>query len=322
VQNQFKTVIESELSNSELRERRYNATVVSLRRVNPDLMIMRVRPDFPVVPHRAGQYTTLGLGMWEPRFPDCQEEVRKPGDVRRLVRRAYSISCSVLDDDGRLLDLERAGWLEFYVVLVRETRDPKHAPGLTPRLFMLREGDRLQVGERISGHFTLDGVRPTDTVLFLATGTGEAPHNYMLWELLKAGHRGRILSASCVRYRRDLGYLPTHERLMHDFPNYTYLPLTTREARWPAGEKVYIQDLITSGQLEARLGQPLDPETTHVFLCGNPAMVGLPAKDAASEELRYPQPPGVIELLETRYGFQRDIPAARFRGNIHFEEYW
>jgi ferredoxin--NADP+ reductase len=59
-----------------------------------------------------------------------------------------------------------------------------------------------------------------------------------------------------------------------------------------------------------------------VFLCGNPAMVGVPAKDAATGELRYPQPPGVIELLETRYGFRRDVPAARFRGNIHFEEYW
>jgi ferredoxin--NADP+ reductase len=322
VQNQFKTVIESDLSNSELRERRYNATVISLRQVNPDLMIMRVRPDFPVVPHRAGQYTTLGLGMCEPRFPGSQEEVRKPGDERRLVRRAYSISCSVLDDAGRLLDLERAGWLEFYVVLVRETRDPDHAPGLTPRLFMLREGDRLQVGERITGHFTLEGVRPTDNVMFLATGTGEAPHNFMLWELLKAGHRGRILSVSCVRYRRDLGYLPVHERLMRDFPNYTYLPLTTREPRWPDGKKAYIQDLITSRQLEARLGQPLDPEKTHVYLCGNPAMVGVPAKDAATGELRYSQPPGVIELLETRYGFQRDMPAARFRGNLHFEEYW
>ena len=42
-------------------------------------------------------------------------------------------------------------------------------------------------------------------MLFLATGTGEAPHNYMLWELLRRGHTGRILSACCVRYRRDLG---------------------------------------------------------------------------------------------------------------------
>jgi ferredoxin--NADP+ reductase len=306
---------------AELRLRRYNATVVSLRKAHSDLMVLRVRPDFPIPPHRAGQYTTLGLGMWEPRFPGCQDEVRKPGDDARLARRAYSLSCSVLDGTGQLLDLDRADWLEFYIVLVRETTDPTHAPQLTPRLFMLREGDRVQVGERLTGHFTLDGVGPDDTVLFLATGTGEAPHNYMLWELLRARHRGRIISACCVRYRRDLGYLSLHDRLVRDYANYTYLPLTTREAG-AADRKVYIQDLITSGQLEERLGARLDPAMTHAFLCGNPAMIGLPAKAPQTGELQYPQPPGVVEILETRYGFRHDVPSERFRGNIHYEEYW
>jgi ferredoxin--NADP+ reductase len=306
---------------ADLRRRRYNATVVWLRKVHSDLMILRVRPDFPVPPHRAGQYTTLGLGKWEARLPGCQEEVRKPGDEGRLVRRAYSISSPILGDDGRLLDHGRADWLEFYIVLVRETEDPDRAPGLTPRLFMLREGDRLQLGERVTGHFTLEGVRPDDAVLFLATGTGEAPHNYMIWELLKGGHRGPVLSACCARYRRDLGYLPVHERLARDVPNYAYVPLTTREIG-AGSAKVYLQDLIPSGQLEGRLGRPLDPGAAQVFLCGNPAMIGVPAKDPATGAVRYPQPTGVIEILETRYGFRRDVPAERFRGNIHFEEYW
>ena len=72
---------------------------------------------------------------------------------------------------------------------------------MTPRLFMLREGDRLFLSEKIAGVYTLDPVQPDDTVIFLATGTGEAPHNYMLWELLRRGHPGRILSACCVRYQ-------------------------------------------------------------------------------------------------------------------------
>ena len=59
-------------------------------------------------------------------------------------------------------------------------------PALTPRLFALKEGDRIQLGERITGHYTLDLVKEGDAVVFLATGTGEAPHNYMLWELLRA----------------------------------------------------------------------------------------------------------------------------------------
>src|SRR5207244_6441526 len=133
-----------------------------------------------------------------------------PGEEGKLIRRAYSLSCSVLDERGELLDLERTDWLEFYVVLVRETEPGHKPPALTPRLFMLREGDRLYVGEKITGHFTLDPVQPTDSVVFLATGTGEAPHNYMLWELLSKQHEGKILSACCVRYGRDLGYRAIH----------------------------------------------------------------------------------------------------------------
>src|SRR4029079_14144671 len=152
--------------------------------------------------------------------------------------------------------LEENDWLEFYIVLVRETPDGR-VPALTPRLFALQEGDRLQIGERVTGHYTLDPVRAGDTVVFLGTGTGEAPHNYMTWELLRRGHTVRILNACCVRYSRDLGYLHTHQALMGQYPNYTYLSLTTREAG--STRKVYIQDVITSGELEERLGSPLDP---------------------------------------------------------------
>jgi ferredoxin--NADP+ reductase len=301
-----------------LRQTHYNATVAALRKPHSDLMILRVRPDFDVPSHKPGQYSTLGMGQWEPRAPDCQDETPKPGDDKKLIRRAYSLSCSVLDERGILLDLASTGWLEFYIVLVRES--DQGPPALTPRLFTLQEGDRLFLGEKIAGHYTLDPVKPGDTVLFLSTGTGEAPHNYMLWELLRRGHTGKVLAACCVRYRRDLAYLPVHEELMRRHPNYSYLSLTTREALNVA-HKVYIQDLITSGQLEERLGQQLDPATTHVFLCGNPKMIGVPAVDKASGAKVYPQPQGVVEILERRR-FQIDQPSLKLKGNIHFEEYW
>ncbi len=303
----------------ELREKHYNATLVHLRKANPDLAVLRVKPDFVIGPHKPGQYSTLGLGNWEPRAPGCQEEDLKAGDEEKLVRRAYSISHPVLDDAGALFPAGNQQWLEFYVVLVRDTGGEK-APALTPRLFLLKENDRLFLGERITGHYNLDPVQPTDTVLFLSTGTGEAPHNYMLWELLLRGHAGRILAACCVRYRRDLAYLGVQEQLVQRYPNYTYLTLTTREAD-TVQQKVYIQDLITSGQLEDKLGDALDPKATHVFLCGNPKMIGVPGKDRETGARVYPQPKGVIEILEQR-GFETDQPAAKKKGSIHFEEYW
>lgn len=301
-----------------LRRQHYNATVASLQLLHPELMVLRVRPDFPIPGHKPGQYSTLGLGHWEPRAADCQPETPKPGEETKLIRRAYSLSCSILGEQGELLDLGSPQWLEFYIVLVRKS--DKAPPALTPRLFTLKTGDRLFLGEKIAGHYNLDPVKPDDNVLFLSTGTGEAPHNYMTWDLLRRGHRGRILAACCVRYKQDLGYLPTQEALMQRYPNYRYLPLTTRE-KTDGGHKVYIQDLLTSGQAETALGATLDPANTHVFLCGNPKMIGVPETDRATGAVTYPQPPGVIEILSRR-GFQLDQPSKKLKGSLHFEEYW
>ena len=305
---------------AEARQKRYNGTVAHLRKPYSDLMVIRVKPDFVRPPHRAGQYCSLGLGNWEPRFPGAQEETLKPGDESKVVRRAYSISCSMLDDHDQVVDVASTDFIEFYITLVREGSDPTKPPALTPRLFMLREGDRLAIGEKITGHYNLEHVKPTDNVIFLGTGTGEAPHNYMTWELLKNNHQGRVLQASCVRLKKDLAYLDIHRRLMAKFSNYHYLALTTREAD-TLTHKVYIQDLITSGQLETTLGVKLDPANTHVFLCGNPKMIGVPEKNKETGERTYPQPLGVIEILE-RQGFTVDNNAAKIKGNIHFEEYW
>jgi ferredoxin/flavodoxin---NADP+ reductase len=307
---------------AELRKRHYNATVVDLRLVHDELMVLRVRPDFGIPEFHAGQYTTLGLGYWEPRAPDTQHEELAESQVRKVVKRAYSISFPILGETGELLDPAQSDFLEFYVVLVRET--PCLPPALTPRLFHLQSGDRLFVGEKIVGHYTLASVRGGQDVIFFATGTGEAPHNAMLAELLLRRHAGRIVNAVCVRKRCDLGYLATHEQLAGRFSNYRYVPLTTRE---PVNldrtlpdyvGKQYIQKLIESGQLEQELGHPLDPRRAHVFLCGNPAMIGIPEIDDEGNHY-YPQPTGVIELLEQR-GFRAAERGTG--GNIHFEKYW
>ncbi|MEE9414174.1 MAG: hypothetical protein V3V01_02745, partial [Acidimicrobiales bacterium] len=81
--------------------------------------------------------------------------------------------------------------------------------------------------------------------------------------------------------------------------------------------KRYIQDLFRDGTLPDELGIALDPESTHVFLCGNPAMIGL--ADEVDGVEKFPEVVGVIELLTER-GFVVDKRGQR--GNIHFEEYW
>jgi ferredoxin/flavodoxin---NADP+ reductase len=306
---------------ADVRAARYNATVSHLRLLHPDLMVLRVKPDSPRPKYHAGQYCTLGLANFEPRVVGCQHEVLTPDDWPKLVRRSYSISHGFYaDGTDRIRDESADDWYEFYIVLVRENPDGR-VPALTPRLFALNEGDRLQVGEKVVGHFTLSPVKAkTDAVVFLGTGTGEAPHNSMAATLLRTGHTGPILNACCVRYARDLGYMDIHKRLEKQFPNYKYLPLTTREVV-EGGSKKYIQDLIVSKELDAFLGRPLDPTACHVFLCGNPKMIGIPYKDKETGEWKHPQPFGAIEALEAR-GFKADNPTLKVEGNVHFEKYW
>lgn len=306
---------------AEVRATRYNATVTHLHHIHTDLIVMRVKPDFPRPKYHAGQYCTLGLAYFEPRVEGCQTETLKPDDLPKLIRRSYSISHGFYaDGTDRIRDENQDDWLEFYIVLVRENLDGR-VPALTPRLFGLHEGSRLQVGEKIVGHFTLDPVKtPTDAIVFLGTGTGEAPHNSMAATLLRQGHTGPILNACCVRYARDLGYLDTHRQLEKQFPNYKYLPLTTRE-NTAGGSKKYIQDLIVSKELDGFLGRPLDPTACHVFLCGNPKMIGIPYKDKESGAWKFPEPLGAIEALEHR-GFKADNPTLKVEGNVHFEKYW
>src|SRR5262245_1580318 len=89
---------------AELRARRYNGTIVYLRKIHSDLMVMRVKPDFPRQEHEPGQYCTLGLGYWEPRVEGCQLETLRPEELTRVVRRAYSISSPVELEPGTLYD--------------------------------------------------------------------------------------------------------------------------------------------------------------------------------------------------------------------------
>lgn len=296
----------------DLRAEHYNATITHFAPHHSDLWVLRVKPDSGDTSYLPGQYASLGLGYWEPRIDDAADS---DAEVRwdKLIRRSYSISSRMFDEYGYLTNEDGLDELEFYIVLVPPT--PDNIPALTPRLALKREGDRIYLGPKVAGRYTLRAVtNPSDTVVFFSTGTGEAPHNGMIVELLRKGHTGPIVSAVTVRNSADLGYEAKHRELEKRFANYRYWPMPTRE---PGIPKRYLQDLLRDDDFGAN-GVPLDPASTHVFLCGNPAMIGLPEKGDAGEE-RFPESTGVVELLVER-GFTLDRRNAP--GNVHSEEYW
>lgn len=296
----------------ELEKKFYNATITRFDTAHNELWRIRVKPDRRAVAHQAGQYCSLGLGYWEPRADDAHDrnlELRQ----RKLVRRSYSISSPIFDPHGYLVNHADMGEIELYIVWVRPDQD--RIPGLTPRLALKHPGDRIYLGPKVAGRYTINPVtNPDASVVFCSTGTGEAPHNSMVVELLRKGHIGPILSVVTVRYWSDLAYLEEHRNLEQRYPNFRYLPLPTRE---PDTVKRYIQDLILDGTLEDSLGRALDPAESHVFLCGNPAMIGLP--QWVDDRPVFPSTQGVSELLYKR-GLRLD--RRNEPGQIHFEEYW
>ena len=112
---------------------------------------------------------------------------------------------------------------------MRENPDGR-VPALTPRLFALKEGDRLQIGEKITGHLH---ARPGQ-----AGRHGHLPrHRHR-----RGAAQLHALGAAAARAHGEdpLGLLrplsarprllAIHDRLMGQYPNYKYLALTTREA--------------------------------------------------------------------------------------------
>ncbi len=110
-----------------LRTAQYNAELIERIDIHSELFRIRIRPDHPFAPFEPGQYVALGLGNWEPRIQPSQEESLSESRLRKIVKRAYSISCPLADLSGQLQTCADVDYLEFYVTLVRQASDLKAA---------------------------------------------------------------------------------------------------------------------------------------------------------------------------------------------------
>jgi len=263
-----------------------NATITKFDEINHGLLVLRVKPDDPLPDFKAGQYVVLGLPGSHPRVAAAEPEGEEPKpDV--LIKRAYSIASSSLQGE----------YLEFYVALV-------HSGALTPRMFNLKTGDRIWLGKKITGMFTLDDVAPGHDIMFIATGTGLAPYVSMLRSnyRFEDGHKTIVIHGARVSW--DLGYMRDLTALATRFDNLHYLPIIDEIARdpdWP-GKVGFVFEYINDGTVEKILGHDMDPERTSVFLCGNPLMVE-----------------GMEKMLIER-GFK--MHKRRDPGNMFIEKFW
>jgi len=264
-----------------------NSTLIGRKNITEELAVFRVQSDGPLFPFLAGQYGVLGLPAGAPRCVDAEPDEATNGDPMKLVRRAYSIASSSRVNE----------YVEFYITLVR-------SGALTPRLWCLREGDRLWLGPKAKGHFTMAEVPRDKNVVLVATGTGLAPYMAMIREHHRCNQGRRFIVVHGARYARDLGYRDELETLARACSTVKYVPTVSRtkpDDGW-TGHVGRVQSVFSDGTIESALGASLSPDSTHVFVSGNPEMVE------------------VLQGLLLARGFALHAPARP--GTLHIERYW
>lgn len=276
-----------------------NATVEVVRTMS-DVRVIRVAPDGPKAPYCGGQYGSLALPSEE-----------SPG---KLVKRPYSISTSIVDlAREELIDPARTEYYEFYFNRIDTAFLTREA--LTPKLFRLSSGDRIFCGAKIVGYYTASHVPPGSNVLLVCTTTGEAANNSIINDLLLDGRAANICHVVVGPVGWDSPYAAEHMFLARRFASFRYVPLGTASG---GPLETWIETLLARpDEAMESLGFPLTPERCHVFLCGDPAMIGTPKKLGGWQ---YEAADGGLVPILCRFGFEL---MTRFKdGNVEYEAYW
>ncbi len=184
--------------------------------------------------------------------------------------------------------------LDFFIVLVEEGK-------LTPRLWAMEVGDKIDVSAKAAGGFTLTHCPGAKSLWLMATGTGLAPYIAMLRTPEPWSKYERIMVVHGARLGRDLAYQEELAQFTDRYPErFRYVPVISREQAAGALHG-RITTCIENGTLEAAAGQVFSTDCC-VMLCGNPDML-----DEAEN------------LLEAR-GLKRNKPKSP--GQIIVERYW
>ncbi|ATA20019.1 ferredoxin--NADP+ reductase [Gibbsiella quercinecans] len=213
-----------------------NGKVIKVERWTDGLFSIIV--NAPVDTFTAGQYAKLALDVGGER-----------------VQRAYSYVNAPSNPN-----------LEFYLVTVPEGK-------LSPSLSRLEPGSDILVTKEAAGFFVLDEVPDCETLWMLATGTAIGPYLSILEEGIGLERFKNLVLVHAARYANDLSYLPRMQQLVQRYNGKLRIQSVVSRENAPGALTGRVPALIADGQLEAAVGLPIDAETCHVMLCGNPQMV-------------------------------------------------
>lgn len=240
-------------------ENKLNAVVTHIIQVSPSMKIFRIAPDGWDLPDFIpGQFAALSLPASAERVAESTPD-REEFDADKMIKRVYSVASSSKSKQ----------FIEFYISLVRSGT-------LTPRLFNLKIGDRIELGKKVVGMFTLEEVPEDNNIVLVATGTGVAPYVSMLRSNILGGGSRKIAVIHGAANSWDLGYSSELMLLENISDRFTYLPTIidkqNEHVKWH-GDTRFVQEMWDAGVIKKAWGIKPTPENTHIFLCGNPKMV-------------------------------------------------
>ncbi|MAW35041.1 MAG: ferredoxin--NADP(+) reductase [Gammaproteobacteria bacterium] len=197
-----------------------------------------VKVSAPNVEFIAGQYTKVSLSIND-------QEVARP----------YSFVNSPNEDI-----------LEFYSVSV------PNGP-LSTAMQKLKEGDNINIGPKGNGFLILNEIPITENIWMLATGTAIGPYLSILktkdsWTKFK-----KVVLVHAVRYEKELTYQDTIRDIKDQYGDrFIYISYVSREETSTSLRGRIPKD-IGNGVLEKEANIQMNPNNTHVMICGNPAML-------------------------------------------------
>lgn len=211
--------------------------IVEKKRWCDDLYSIKIKTG--PLPFIAGQFVIVGLDYEN-------ERIQKP----------YSLVNAPTDE-----------FLQIHLNIVQGGK-------FSPLLTKLDEGDSVYISNRPSGLLTLNEVPEGVAHLwFFATGTGVGPFISILnteepWQRFE-----KIILCYSVKTAEEMAYREDFEALLKRYPNkFHFVPFTTRESTFNTIHS-RITTFLGSGELEKLVGIALTPESSHVMLCGNSAMI-------------------------------------------------
>lgn len=236
------------------KELRYTRQSVLAKKVWLDekLFSLRVTKD-PAFNFLPGQFARLGLSIATAAHGDLAEEWR-----------AYSMVSSPNETE-----------LEFFSVLV---------PGgkFSPTMASLSVGDEILIDKTAYGFLTLDRFPDGEDLWLFCTGTGLSAYIALLRDQQVWAQFKKVILIHGVRHASELAYRDEMLELIQVDRPLVYLPVTSKEPSSPElSPNVHpdllqpsrMTSLLSSGELEQRVRIALNPSSSRIMLCGNPAMV-------------------------------------------------